>query len=151
MTQRSARIVRIVRADASEPPPTPCPFCGRDTLPEDNRAMFDGSLSRCGCGAIGLGCIPADLDEAADQLLDVLGIEAASFAAPAMPIGRSGQISVQAYDANRLLPRLIAFFEGQGYQVRFQEAGLVVRFPDGSESPEITEWHFWIRPDPAAC
>ncbi len=150
MTQRPGRVVRTVRADASEPPPTPCPFCGRDTLPEDNRAMFDGSLSRCGCGAIGLACIPADLDEAADQFLDVLGIEAASFAEPAVPIGRSGQISVQAYDANRLLPRLTAFFEGRGYRVRFEEAGLVVRFPDGRESPEITEWHFWIRPAPVA-
>jgi len=119
--------------------------------------MFDGSLWRCGgadgvgggaggCGALGLSCIPPDLDETSDQFFDVLGLSGTSFSEPAVPVGRSGHLSIQAYDSPKLLRQLTAFFEGRGYQTAFREVGYIYRLPDGHEYPEHTIWFFWIRP-----
>jgi hypothetical protein len=122
-----------------------CPFCGREARFENNRHMIDGALWRCGCGVMGLSCIPPDLDDASDQFFDVLGIHGVSFREPAVPVGRSGHLSLQHYDSPQLLGQLTAFFEGRGYQVRFEEVGFLYRFPDGREQ-EHEQWFFWIKP-----
>ena len=141
----SQRLVFTISAETGEPPPVPCPFCGAEVRHEENRQMFDGALWRCGCGATGVSCIPADLDEASDQFLDVLGLGGVSFSEPAVPIGQSGRLTIQHYDSPKLLGRLTAFFEGRGHEVRFHEVGFIVRFADGREHPEHTTWFFWIK------
>jgi hypothetical protein len=107
--------------------------------------MFDGSLWRCACGGIGLSCMPADLDEASDQMFAVLGIHGVSFGEPAVPVGTSGHLSMQSYDSPKLLRQLTAFFEGRGHRVHFQEVGFLIRRPDRPEI-DYTSWFFWIGP-----
>lgn len=162
MTQR---LVFTVPASSSAGalPPVPCPFCGQGAHHQDDPRMFDGSLWRCGsggngasggggngaggggCGAMGLSCMPADLDETSEQFFDVLGLEGVSFSEPAVPVGRSGYLSIQHYDSPKVLRQLTAFFEGRGYQTAFHEVGYIFRMPDGREHPEHTSWFFWVR------
>jgi hypothetical protein len=147
----SHRLVFTISSSAGEPPPVPCPFCGHDAHRHDDHRMFDGSLWRCGreaesgCGALGLSCMPADLDETADQFFDVLGLNGVSFRGPAVPVGRSGHLSIQHYDSPKLLRQLTSFFEGRGYQTAFHEVGYIFRCPDGRDHPEHTSWFFWIK------
>jgi hypothetical protein len=145
----SQRLVFTVSSSAGEPPPVPCPFCGHEVRREDDPRMFDGSLWRCACGATGLSCIPPDLDETADQFFDVLGLTGARFSEPAVPVGRSGHVSIQPYDSPKVLRQLTWFFEGRSYETAFHEVGYIYRMPDGREHPEHTSWFFWIKP-PAA-
>jgi hypothetical protein len=151
MTQRLVFTIDAAASSAGELPPVPCPFCGRDAHRQDDPRMFDGSLWRCGgggaggCGALGLSCMPADLDETSEQFFDVLGLADVSFSEPAVPVGRSGHLSIQHYDSPKLLRQLIWFFEGRGDQTAFHEVGYIYRMPDGRAHPEHTSWFFWIK------
>jgi hypothetical protein len=142
------RVVIQVAIDANQPGPMPCAFCHQQTEFEDNRHMIDGRHWKCACGATGMSCIPADLDEASEQWFRVLGIADVRFGESAVPVGTSGQLSARYYDSPKLLGQLTSFFEGRGHRVLFQEVGVIFRTLDGRELPEHTRWLFWIAPTP---
>src|SRR5688572_19578321 len=57
-----------------------CPFCGQVMTQNQDTAAREACLClyplwRCSCGAIGSGEWPPDVDEVADQLLEILGID----------------------------------------------------------------------------
>jgi hypothetical protein len=74
-------------------------------------------LWRCSCGAIGSGAWAPDIDEVADQLLEVLGIDA-RVSQPAVPVCGSGVITAQYFDANIATKSLSEIVGQHGYKLQ---------------------------------
>ena len=74
-------------------------------------------LWRCSCGALGSGAWAPDIDEVADQLLEVLGIDA-HVSQPVVPIPGSSVISAQRYDANMAINSLRQIVSRHGYRLQ---------------------------------
>jgi hypothetical protein len=93
---------------------TTCPFCG--SLVEEER-RYAYPLWRCSCGAIAAGAQPCDLDEAADQLIDVLGLDFRA-SQPCLPVGESGLICATPYDAALVQQTMEQQLPARGFETR---------------------------------
>lgn len=133
-------------AREEKPPPIPCPFCGGEATSQECQEIIDGWLWGCSCGALGLSCIPPDLDEAADQFLRFLKMEGATFSAPPVPVGQSGMLFAQPYDSPRTREELDNFFRRRGDRTAHYEVDVTYIFPDGREQSGWCIWYFWVQP-----
>jgi hypothetical protein len=93
-----------------------CGFCGRQQIEYSESARYPYPVYRCVCTAIGSGGRPADFDEVADQLLDILRINA-RVSEPLQPAGL-GIISMQHYDAQKVEQDLGCILQRHGYEFR---------------------------------
>jgi len=99
-----------------------CGFCGRAMSETPANSVKEARflpypLWRCPCTAIGSGEWVPDLDEVADQLLEVLGISE-RVSQPPSPIDASGGISLQYYDSNAAVAALKDILARHGYALQ---------------------------------
>ena len=93
-----------------------CPFCRSQDPPAESIGLYGHPLWRCRCGSIGSGAWTPDLDEVADQLLQILGIDE-TVSEPVMPTDHP-LISLQGYDANKAERDFRLLLRDRGYQLR---------------------------------
>lgn len=118
-----------------------CPWCDRAVAPAATR-LFQGTMYECECAARVLLAPPHDFDEAAEELLDHLGI-AGAVAEPAQPVGSSGMLTVRAYDAAVARRRLAEILAGAAYETRPEDLELTYVRPSGSLT--MRSWALWWR------
>lgn len=90
-----------------------CGFCGRRGLEREASAPSPYPVWRCACGAIGSGATLWDLDEAADELLRELSIDARAGEA-AIPTDHPA-IFIRRFDADRVERNMQGILEEHGY------------------------------------
>jgi hypothetical protein len=129
--------------DASGTMRVDCVWCGRATHDWTERT-FQGHVYVCPCGAMGLFAPPHDFDEAGEELLDLLHLEG-EVAQPAVPVGRTGMISMRAYDGADSRRKLGEILAANGHEVLAEETEAVVTFPTG-ERRTLKSWALWWRP-----
>jgi hypothetical protein len=124
-------------------PDAGCPFCDRvvsGRIPEGHCS----TKWECPCGAIAVGAPPFDLDEAADQLLDHLGLDA-RVSEPVTPVGTSGLLYAQRYDASKVSRAIGDVLSRSGYEVRVTDEITQTKRPDGTPMDWTTRI-IWARP-----
>lgn len=103
--------------DAGSDDATPsCLFCGSRETPAGYIGPHGYQVWTCPCGAVGSGAWAPDLDDVADQLLNVLGIDA-TVSEPRIATGHAG-ISLQRYDADKAERDLHGVLQTRGYELR---------------------------------
>jgi hypothetical protein len=119
-----------------------CPFCERAASVQcseiDAYAMWE-----CSCGAVAVGAHPADLDEAAEQLLDRLGIDT-RVSEPVIPVGTSGMVYAQRYNSTKVSKKLREILSRNRYEVRETEEMTSIQQPDGTPMDWTTRL-IWVK------
>ncbi len=105
--------------------------------------MSEGHVVVCACGAMALFAPPHDFDEAGDELLRRLCIDA-TVAEPARPVGGTGLVSVRAYDAAEARRRLAERLATAGHETRSEDAESV--FSSSGRPRRAPSWGLWWRP-----
>ena len=108
-----------------------CPFCGAGEVECDRSAPYLYPVWRCACGALASGAIVPDLDEVADQLLEILRINV-RLSNPCIPTEHP-MISMQRYDIPKLERDMPEVLARHGYEFRIAPG-------DGPN-----ERRYWIR------
>lgn len=106
-------------SDEIEVETRPCPFCAQ---PMTGVLDYNYGYPRwdCACGAIGVCATPGDMDDAADQLLAYLGIEA-TVTEPAVPVGDSGMIFATPFNDKNARAALQRIAQAAGYRIITKE------------------------------
>jgi len=116
--------------------PSPdCPFCTGQETPAESIGPLGYAVWKCPCGAIASGAWAPDLDDLADQLLQMLDIDQ-TVREPMMPTGHPA-IRLQRYDANKVRRGFRELLRGRGFE--FRSANLEAQ---GHEM-EV----FWVKRD----
>jgi hypothetical protein len=119
------------RIEASACPPAPCPFCSREAEVSPASEHAACPAWRCSCGAVGVGAAPCDLDEAADELLELLGLGGGTpFSVE--PAGSSGFLSAGRFDAASAVDEVREELVASGYRV--ETRSLMVSNRDRTEA-----------------
>jgi hypothetical protein len=113
------------RIEAYACPPAPCPFCGKDAEVSPVSEHASCPAWRCPCGAVGVGAAPCDLDDAADELLELIGL---------------GGGTPSSVDAGSAVDEAREKLAASGYEVEIKK--LVVSSQDSTET-ECTI--IWVR------
>jgi hypothetical protein len=83
---------------------------------------------------------PVDLDEAVDELFDMLAIDLA--AASLEPVGKSGFVYAQRIEGSTLLERLAPAVRAWGYELRRGDA---IAVEGGADRARGELWVAWAR------
>jgi len=106
----------MLGATMTDEPVARCPFCRGEKASTRRSPSLERWVWDCSCGGIGVGAPPVDLDEAVDELFDILAIDLA--AASLEPVGRSGLIYAQSVESKTLVERLAPALRAWGYELR---------------------------------
>ena len=93
-----------------------CPFCTGQEAPASSMGPHGYPVWRCPCGAMASGAWAPDLDEVADQLLEMLDIDQ-TVSEPMMPTDHPA-ISLQRFDANKVRRDFHDLLQGRGFEFR---------------------------------
>lgn len=104
----------------TEEPVARCPFCREERASTRRSPNLAYGVWDCPCGALGVAAPPVDLDEAVDELFDILAIDLAS--ASLEPVGKSGLVYGQRVESKTLVERLAPALRAWGYELRRGEA-----------------------------
>ena len=126
------------RIEASACPPAPCPFCGKDAEVSPVSEHAACPAWRCPCGAVGVGAAPCDLDEAAGELLDLLG-HGGGTTFPVEPAGSSGFLSAGPFDAAEAVDGLRRNLAVEGWRVETTSVAVKGREEAGAECMIVWE------------
>lgn len=100
----------------TDAPVARCPFCDAEGESTRRSPSIGCWAWDCACGAIGVAAPPVDLDEAVDELFDILALDLA--AASLEPVGRSGIVHAQRVEGTTLVERLAPSVRAWGYDLR---------------------------------
>src|SRR5262245_14433259 len=100
-------------------PEVPCPFCNQ-RITSAETGSYAYKIWRCSCGSLGSGSVfLPDLDEVADQLLDILNLEL-RVSEPIVPIGPDQPLlSIQRYDIDKAKRDFQQILDSNGFETRF--------------------------------
>ena len=125
------------RIEASACPPAPCPFCGKDAEVSPVSEHAACPAWRCPCGAVGVGAAPCDLDDAADDLLELLGLGGGT-PSPVEPAGSSGFLSAGPFDAAEAVDWLRKKLAREGWRV--ETTSVAVKGREEAEAECMIVW-----------